>query len=75
MAGEEEPIVPEPRANPYLIGHDAAERAYLGAWASGRLAHAWMICGLRESERSAIPFRMVERPVASARERQILQAA
>jgi DNA polymerase-3 subunit delta' len=55
---DEEPTVPEPRTNPYLIGHDAAERSYLGAWSSGRLAHAWMICGLRGIGKATLAYRM-----------------
>src|SRR4051812_22533868 len=64
MANEEEPAVPEPRANPYLIGHEAAERAYLGAWASGRLAHAWMICGLRGIGKATLAYRMARYALA-----------
>lgn len=37
--------VPHPRATPDLIGHEEAERALLDAVASGRLPHAWLICG------------------------------
>ena len=28
-----------------LVGHDAAARAFAAAWRSGRLHHAWLICG------------------------------
>ncbi|HWT09620.1 MAG TPA: DNA polymerase III subunit delta' [Roseomonas sp.] len=35
----------EPRANPDLVGHDAAARALEEAARSGRLHHAWLICG------------------------------
>jgi DNA polymerase-3 subunit delta' len=33
------------RENPELIGHEAAEAQLLDAYASGRLAHAWLISG------------------------------
>src|SRR5690349_6732922 len=64
MATEEEPGAPEPRLNPYLIGHEAAERAYLGAWASGRLAHAWLICGLRGIGKATLAYRMARYALA-----------
>lgn len=34
-----------PRANPHLVGHEAAEAAFLEALAAGRLPHAWLITG------------------------------
>jgi DNA polymerase-3 subunit delta' len=36
---------PVPRANPDLVGQEAAERVLLAAWASGRLPHGWLIAG------------------------------
>jgi DNA polymerase-3 subunit delta' len=36
---------PEPRANPELVGHEAAERILLEAVRGGRLHHAWLIVG------------------------------
>ncbi|BDG72594.1 DNA polymerase III subunit delta' [Roseomonas fluvialis] len=35
----------EPRANPDLVGHEAAARSMEAAARSGRLHHAWLICG------------------------------
>ncbi|MBR0651919.1 DNA polymerase III subunit delta' [Roseomonas terrae] len=35
----------DPRANPDLIGHDDAARTMQDAARSGRLHHAWLICG------------------------------
>jgi DNA polymerase-3 subunit delta' len=35
----------EPRANPELVGHDAAARSMEAAARSGRMHHAWLICG------------------------------
>jgi DNA polymerase-3 subunit delta' len=49
---------PGPRNNPYLIGHDAAEKDYLQAWSSGRLAHAWLICGPRGIGKATLAYRM-----------------
>ncbi|MEQ9449004.1 MAG: DNA polymerase III subunit delta', partial [Rhodospirillaceae bacterium] len=48
----------EPRDNPYLIGHERAEQAFLGAWTSGRLAHAWLICGPRGIGQATLAYRM-----------------
>jgi DNA polymerase III subunit delta' len=36
---------PAPRANPRLLGHEAAEAAFLEALHAGRLPHAWLITG------------------------------
>ncbi len=36
---------PEPRANPLLLGHEAAEATLAEAMRSGRLHHAWLITG------------------------------
>ena len=49
---------PEPSNNPYLIGHEAAEKDYLGAWSGGRLAHAWLICGPRGIGKATLAYRM-----------------
>ncbi len=54
----EEDSVPAPRANPYLIGHDAAEKTYLNAWHGGRLAHAWLIAGPRGIGKATLAYRM-----------------
>ena len=36
---------PEPRANPLLLGHEAAESLLAEAQRSGRMHHAWLITG------------------------------
>ena len=48
----------EPRANPDLIGQDAAEHAFLQAWQSGRLAHAWLLTGPRGIGKATLAFRI-----------------
>ena len=48
---------PPPRANAELIGHEDAERALLEAYESGRLAHAWLICGPRGIGKATLAFR------------------
>ncbi|MEQ8510389.1 MAG: DNA polymerase III subunit delta' [Rhodospirillaceae bacterium] len=68
----EEELVPHPRANAYFTGHDAAEASFLEAWSSGRLAHAWMICGPRGIGKATFAYRMarfaLSQPTAGASE-------
>ncbi len=49
---------PAPAANPHLLGHAAAEQAFLDAWHSGRLAHAWLICGPRGIGKATLAYRI-----------------
>ncbi|HEX7006725.1 MAG TPA: DNA polymerase III subunit delta' [Alphaproteobacteria bacterium] len=46
-----------PRANPDLIGHEAAEATLLQAWGSGRLPHGWLIGGPRGIGKATLAFR------------------
>ncbi|MBL8629358.1 MAG: DNA polymerase III subunit delta' [Rhodospirillaceae bacterium] len=55
---EEDVGAPEPRANPFLTGHEAASNAYLQAWEGGRLAHAWLIAGPRGIGKATLAYRM-----------------
>ncbi len=48
---------PEPRANPDLVGHEAAERTLLESWNSGRLAHSWLISGPRGIGKATLAYR------------------
>lgn len=48
----------EPSANPDLVGHTGAERAFLDAWESGRLAHAWLIGGPRGIGKATLAYRI-----------------
>ncbi|MDE0800954.1 MAG: DNA polymerase III subunit delta' [Rhodospirillaceae bacterium] len=50
--------VPLARDNPYFSGHNEAERTFLDAWTSGRLAHAWLICGPRGIGKATLAYRM-----------------
>lgn len=49
--------VPAPRENPDLVGHEAAEHALLEAFLSGRLHHAWLLCGPRGIGKATLAFR------------------
>jgi DNA polymerase-3 subunit delta' len=51
-------IVPTPRTTADLFGHAAAEQAFLDAWTSGRLAHAWLICGPRGIGKATLAYRI-----------------
>jgi DNA polymerase-3 subunit delta' len=48
---------PPPRANPGLRGQARAEAALLAAWNSGRMPHAWLICGPRGVGKATLAFR------------------
>lgn len=48
---------PDPRANPDLLGHEAAEKALLDAFNSGRMAHAWLISGPRGIGKATLAYR------------------
>jgi DNA polymerase-3 subunit delta' len=48
---------PEPRANPELIGQEAAEHTLRRAFAGGRPAHAWLIAGQRGIGKATLAFR------------------
>ena len=50
--------LPAPRANPVLLGHDAAEVALLRAWRSGRMPHAWLLAGPRGVGKATLAFRL-----------------
>ncbi|MCW8862644.1 MAG: DNA polymerase III subunit delta' [Rhodospirillales bacterium] len=49
--------VPAPRASSSLIGHETAERTLLDAFESGRLHHAWLICGQRGIGKATLAYR------------------
>ena len=49
---------PEPRANPDLIGHLAAEAQVVQAVAAGRMAHAWLIAGPQGIGKASLAYRV-----------------
>ena len=53
----ERPALPAPRANPDLVGHEAAEKLLLDAWNSGRMAHAWLIGGVPGIGKATLAYR------------------
>ena len=48
---------PPPRKNADLIGHVGAEAVLLEAWQSGRLAHAWLLCGPAGIGKATLAYR------------------
>ena len=59
---------PLPRENSYFTGHDVAEETFLDAWASGRLAHAWLICGPQGVGKATLAYRMARYALSHAGE-------
>lgn len=49
---------PHPRETPRLFGQDPAENAVLGAWASGRMHHAWLLTGPRGVGKATLAWRI-----------------
>jgi DNA polymerase III subunit delta' len=55
---------PDPRANPILLGHEAAERTLLDAIRQGRMHHAWLITGPDGIGKATLAFRFARRLLA-----------
>jgi DNA polymerase-3 subunit delta' len=55
---------PEPRANPLLLGHEAAEAALLEAMRAGRMHHAWLITGPDGVGKATLAYRFARRLLA-----------
>jgi DNA polymerase-3 subunit delta' len=54
---DDAPPWPLPRANARLVGHEAAERALLDSFISGKLPHAWLISGPRGIGKATLAYR------------------
>ena len=52
---------PDPRANPLLLGHEAAEATLLEALRSGRMHHAWLITGPDGIGKATLAYRFARR--------------
>jgi DNA polymerase III subunit delta' len=57
MAETQNTEILPPRANPELLGQGAAEAELLRSFASGRLPHAWLICGQGGIGKATLGFR------------------
>jgi DNA polymerase-3 subunit delta' len=56
--GEGAALPPGPRDTTLLFGHDAAEQAFLAAYRSGRIPHAWLIGGEAGIGKATLAYRM-----------------
>jgi DNA polymerase-3 subunit delta' len=52
---------PDPRANPLLLGHAAAEATLAEAMRSGRMHHAWLLTGPDGVGKATLAFRFARR--------------
>ncbi len=57
-------MLPDPRANPILLGHEAAESALDTALSGGRLHHAWLITGPEGIGKATLAYRFARRLLA-----------
>jgi DNA polymerase-3 subunit delta' len=55
---------PDPRANPFLLGHQAAETLLAEASRSGRMHHAWLMTGPPGIGKATLAFRFARRLLA-----------
>ena len=55
-----------PRANPLLLGHEAAEATLIEAARAGRLHHAWLIAGPAGIGKATLAFRFARWLLAGA---------
>src|SRR5207248_7474171 len=53
-----EPAAPPPRANPELLGHEAAETELRRLFDSGRMPHALLLSGPRGIGKATLAFRL-----------------
>jgi DNA polymerase III subunit delta' len=65
---EDEIAVAPPRANPDLVGHEAAERELLRLCRSGRLPHAILLAGPRGIGKATLAFRLARFLLAHRRD-------
>jgi DNA polymerase III subunit delta' len=57
-------LVPDPRANPTLLGHSEAEATILDAIRAGRMHHAWLITGPEGVGKATLAYRFARRLLA-----------
>ena len=55
---------PHPREAASLFGQQAAENAFLSAWAAGRLHHGWLITGPRGVGKATLAYRIARARLA-----------
>jgi DNA polymerase-3 subunit delta' len=65
MSETPDPAVPPPRANPDLVGHEAAEVELRRLFEAGRLPHGLLLCGPRGIGKATLAFRLARFVLAS----------
>jgi DNA polymerase III subunit delta' len=65
MSKSESITVPEPRANPYLLGHEAVEANFIHEFAQGRMHHAHLITGPKGIGKATLAFRLARHILSS----------
>jgi len=67
--------VPEPRANPLLIGHEAVEANFVHEFAQGRMHHAHLITGPKGIGKATLAFRLARHILSSGAQSQTVEEA
>jgi DNA polymerase-3 subunit delta' len=62
----EDDLLP-PRANPHLVGHEAAEALLAQAWEAGRMPHAILLAGPRGIGKATFAYRLARFVLAGGR--------
>ena len=62
---EDLPAFPHPRDTATLFGHEAAAQTLAESFASGRLAHAWLISGPRGIGKATLAYRFARHVLAA----------
>jgi len=62
----EQQSYPPPRANPLLIGQEAAEQRLLDGWRRDRLAHAWLLTGPAGIGKATLAYRFARFVLAAS---------
>jgi len=57
--------LPHPRRVYSLFGHDAAARSIESAFQTGRMHHAWMICGPKGTGKATLAYRLARRALGA----------
>lgn len=56
----------EPKLNPHLYGHEAAELAFYNSYHAGKMPHAWLISGVKGIGKATLAYRMARYLLAGA---------
>lgn len=67
--------VPEPRANPLLIGHEVVEANFMHEFGQGRMHHAHLITGPKGIGKATLAFRLARHILSSGAQSQMVEEA